>query len=125
MPKVGKMRFPYTRQGMEDAQKYQNALSPEQEQMKRALEQSIAQQKKAILDGIDRIRQQNLTREIMERAAAVGALRGGASTGVGTKESPIEGPPIEIRGKRLPWQRGRAIEGVGSYKKGGKVKKKY
>ena len=52
MPKVGKMRFPYTRQGMDEAQKYQNALSPEQEQIKRALEQSIAQQKIAIEQGL-------------------------------------------------------------------------
>ena len=52
MPKVKGMKFPYTRQGMEEAQKYQNALSPEQEQMKRALEQSIAQQRIAIEQGL-------------------------------------------------------------------------
>ena len=94
MPKVKGMKFPYTRQGMEEAQKYQNALSPEQEQMKRALTQSIAGQVQAIQGGINRIQKQNMMRKILGGGQA-GAMRGGMSTG------------------------------VGSYKKGGKVKKKY
>tara|TARA_Y100001963_G_scaffold152814_1_gene238353 strand:- start:155 stop:427 length:273 start_codon:yes stop_codon:yes gene_type:complete len=66
MPKVGKMRFPYTRQGMDEAQKYQNALSPEQEQMKRALEQSIAGQRKAIEQGIKEVQREISRRKILE-----------------------------------------------------------
>ena len=66
MPKVKGMKFPYTRQGMEEAQKYQNALSPEQEQMKRALTQSILGQAQAIQQGIKQVQREVNRREILE-----------------------------------------------------------
>ena len=101
MPKERGMVFPYTKRGQEDAQKYRNALSPEQEQMKKALEQSIAGQVQAIQGGINRIQKQNMMRKILG-GGQVGAMRGG----------------------QVGAMRGGMPTGVGSYKKGGKVKKK-
>jgi len=66
MPKVKGMKFPYTRQGMEEAQKYQNALSPEQEQMKSALEKSILGQAQAIQQGIKQVQREVNRRKILE-----------------------------------------------------------
>ena len=34
MPKVKGMKFPYTEEGMKEAQKYKNSLSPEQEKIR-------------------------------------------------------------------------------------------
>ena len=66
MPKERGMVFPYTKRGQEDAQKYRNALSPEQEQMKRALEQSIAQQRIAMEQGIKQVQHEVNRRKILE-----------------------------------------------------------
>ena len=113
MPKVKGMKFPYTRQGIEEAQKYQNALSPEQEQMKKALETSIAGQIQAIQGGINRIQKQNMMRKILgdgfyrSRNGQVGDL--------------AWRPKRDAQGNIIP---SKAIP-LGSYKKGGKVKKKY
>ena len=65
MPKERGMVFPYTKQGMEEAEKYKNALSPEQEVLKKALETSIAGQIQAIQGGINRIQKQNMMRKIL------------------------------------------------------------
>ena len=62
MPKVKGMKFPYTEEGVKEAKKYQNSLSPEQEVLKKALETSIAGQIQAIQGGINRIHKQNMMR---------------------------------------------------------------
>ena len=66
MPKERGMVFPYTKRGQEDAQKYREALSPEQEQMKRALTQSILGQAQAIQQGIKQVQREVNRREILE-----------------------------------------------------------
>ena len=134
MPKERGMVFPYTKRGQEDAQKYREALSPEQEQMKRALEKSIAGQVQAIQDGIGRIRQQNTMKKIL----------GLENVGPRPDESNLLPGPREknpnlidilknygvkraqpLGGGQVGAMRGGMSTGVGSYKKGGKVKKKY
>ena len=118
MPKERGMVFPYTKQGMEEAQKYKNALSPEQEVLKKALETSIAGQIQAIQGGINRIQKQNMMRKILGGGQA-GAMRGGMSTGVASDLA--WRPKRDAQGNIIP---SKAIP-LGSYKKGGKVKKKY
>ena len=118
MPKERGMVFPYTKQGMEEAQKYKNALSPEQEVLKKALETSIAGQIQAIQGGIYRIQKQNMMRKILGGGQA-GAMRGGMSTGVASDLA--WRPKSDAQGNIIP---SKAIP-LGSYKKGGKVKKKY
>ena len=125
MPKVKGMKFPYTRQGIEEAQKYQNALSPEQEQMKKALETSIAGQIQAIQGGINRIQKQNMMRKILGDGF-YRSRNGQVDDGFYRSRNGLVGdlawrPKRDAQGNIIP---SKAIP-LGSYKKGGKVKKKY
>ena len=125
MPKVKGMKFPYTRQGIEEAQKYQNALSPEQEQMKKALETSIAGQIQAIQGGINRIQKQNMMRKILGDGF-YRSRNGQVDDGFYRSRNGQVGdlawrPKRDAQGNIIP---SKAIP-LGSYKKGGKVKKKY
>ena len=125
MPKVGKMRFPYTKQGMEEAQKYKNALSPEQEVLKKALETSIAGQIQAIQGGINRIQKQNMMRKILGDGF-YRSRNGQVDDGFYRSRNGQVGdlawrPKRDAQGNIIP---SKAIP-LGSYKKGGKVKKKY
>ena len=76
MPKERGMVFPYTKRGQEDAQKYREALSPEQEQMKRALTQSILGQAQAIQQGIKQVQREVNRREILEMIEGSGRKHG-------------------------------------------------
>ena len=146
MPKVKGMKFPYTRQGIEEAQKYQNAMSPEQQQMKKALETSIAGQIQAIQGGINRIQKQNMMRKILGdgfyrsrsgQASDDGFYRsrsGQASDLLHRPKRDAQGNIIKEPVSDLLHRPKRDAQGniippkatpLGSYKKGGKVKKKY
>ena len=133
MPKVKGMKFPYTRQGIEEAQKYQNALSPEQEQMKKALETSIAGQIQAIQGGINRIQKQNMMRKILGDGF-YRSRSGQASDLLHRPKRDAQGNIIKEPVSDLLHRPKRDAQcniippkatPLGSYKKGGKVKKKY
>ena len=113
MPKERGMVFPYTKQGMEEAEKYKNALSPEQEVLKKALETSIAGQIQAIQGGINRIQKQNMMRKIL----GDGFYRSRS----GQASDLLHRPKRDAHGNIIPPK----ATPLGSYKKGGKVKKKY
>ena len=126
MPKERGMVFPYTKQGMEEAEKYKNALSPEQEVLKKALETSIAGQIQAIQGGINRIQKQNMMREILGdgfyrsrngQASDDGFYRSRS----GQASDLLHRPKRDAHGNIIPPK----ATPLGSYKKGGKVKKKY
>ena len=125
MPKERGMVFPYTKQGMEEAEKYKNALSPEQEVLKKALETSIAGQIQAIQGGINRIQKQNMMRKILGDGF-YRSRNGQVDDGFYRSRNGQVGdlawrPKRDAQGNIIP---SKAIP-LGSYKKGGKVKKKY
>ena len=133
MPKERGMVFPYTKQGMEEAEKYKNALSPEQEVLKKALETSIAGQIQAIQGGINRIQKQNMMRKILGDEF-YRSRSGQASDLLHRPKRDAQGNIIKEPVSDLLHRPKRDAQGniippkatpLGSYKKGGKVKKKY
>ena len=133
MPKERGMVFPYTKQGMEEAEKYKNALSPEQEVLKKALETSIAGQIQAIQGGINRIQKQNMMRKILGDGF-YRSRSGQASDLLHRPKRDAQGNIIKEPVSDLLHRPKRDAQGniippkatpLGSYKKGGKVKKKY
>ena len=133
MPKERGMVFPYTKQGMEEAEKYKNALSPEQEVLKKALETSIAGQIQAIQGGINRIQKQNMMRKILGDGF-YRSRSGQASDLLHRPKRDAQGNIIKEPVSDLLHRPKRDAQGniippkatpLGSYKKGVKVKKKY
>ena len=124
MPKVGKMRFPYTEQGVKEAQKYSQSTSPEQDEL-RAMAMSL----KTRMQTMERMRREAEKQEI-QRLAVLKALQQQRERENqrrnydpeppetrGTEVLNYPGSPGRYRGKPIP------NSGIEQYFPDGKIKK--
>ena len=75
MPKVGKMRFPYTEQGVKEAQKYSQAMSPEKEQAIEMLAKFSQSAQAMKLKEMQMMKAEAIKRQIQSLGGGLGGVR--------------------------------------------------